>query len=98
MKIRDPIRIEKVANGHLQLSIRNRGLFNILLLRFILQVRHRFRRKGGHIILPDEGAGPDYIRGEIRLQTGYEHYSGLYILSSDDEGDRFLSKLSNELA
>jgi hypothetical protein len=98
MKIQGPIRIEKIANGHLMLTIRNRGLFNILYLRFILQVRHGFCRKGDHIILPDEGIGPDYICGKICLHTGYEHFSGLYIMSDDDAGDKFINLLKDELS
>jgi hypothetical protein len=98
LKIRGPITVEKVANGHLCLSMRNRGLFNILFLRFKLQIQHGFCRKGAHVILPDEGIGPDYIRGKIHLETGYDNCTGLYILSSDNEGDKFITMLHKELA
>mgnify|MGYP001615041208 CR=1 FL=1 len=97
MKIRGQIKLKTAADGHMILSLSNRGLFNTLMLRFKLQLRHGFSRKGRHILLPDEGIGPDYIRGNISLKTGYDEF-GLYLLAINDEGDSFLRSLAKELA
>jgi hypothetical protein len=89
--------LTRVANGHLQLSVQDPGLLDGFLLRLKLQVGHGFRRQGKRITSLDEGIAPDFVRGSLRLEAGYDHWTGVYLLAEDEAGDQFLTGFASEL-
>jgi hypothetical protein len=90
--------IRKAAKGRVELYIKNARVFDILRLRWLLQVRHGFRRRGKRVSGFDEGISPDFVKDDLVLKAGYDTWVGFCLMANSEEGDRFLSKLMEELA
>ena len=98
LRIKGKLCVERAANGRLKLSIQNPGLLDHWLLRWKLQAGYGFRREGRRILGVGEGIVPDFVRERLRLEAGFDDFSGIYLLACDDEGDRFLTEFAQELA
>ena len=86
--------IETAANGHLVLNWPTAGhLFYILLCAW-LRLRYGVRRTGRQIVSPDDVILRDFVGKGLRLKSGWDNWSGDYLLSEDQAGDMFLSRLA----
>lgn len=88
-KLRPRMHLEVAANGR-TLATRPDGtaLWNAWLkawLRF-----QGFRRDGVEVVGSDEAIAPDYVRGDLRLNAGWDRWSGFYLMAVDEAGDDFL--------
>jgi hypothetical protein len=57
---------------------------------------HGFRAQGRTIPGAGESIFPDLVRGELRLESGYDEL-GHYLLSCSEPGDEFLRRLAQGL-
>ncbi len=79
------------VGGRVMLIFPNAQSLGFLTLRWKLQVTHHFHRRGRPVGVPYyEIIGSDYVRGSIKLHTGWEGSLGLYVVSDNPEGDEFL--------
>jgi hypothetical protein len=86
--------LETAANGHLTLNWPTAGRLSYTLLCWRLQFRHGFRRAGDQIAGYGEVIFPAFVRGGLRLLSGWDNWSGYYLLSEDEAGDEFLKLLA----
>jgi len=58
----------------------------------------QFKESGRSIIGLDEGILPSFVRGQITIETGFDNWSGHYLLAQCHEGDQLLVELAQHLA
>ena len=56
-----------------------------------------FSRHGATVAGFDEGIGPSFLHAELEISTGWDNWSGSYLLSNSDAGDAILRRLYAEL-
>jgi|GEM_PF-996637 len=85
--------VEIAANGHLMVGWPEAGPLFYGALRVWLRLRYGLRREGRTVCSPDgETLLPDFVGAGVRLESGWDNWSGYYLLSVDDFGDRFLRR------
>src|SRR4051794_14237922 len=84
--------VEVAANGHLMVSWPDAGHSSYVLLRGWLRLRHGLRSRGEIVDSPDDVILPDLIGVGVRLKSGWDNWSGYYLLSQDHAADRFLRR------
>ncbi|HEV3122124.1 MAG TPA: hypothetical protein VGY53_09485 [Isosphaeraceae bacterium] len=58
-----------------------------------LRLRYGLRRKGQAVYSPDAIILPDLVGAAVCLKSGWDIWSGYYLLSDDDAGDQFLRRI-----
>lgn len=89
--LRPRMRLEAAANGRLIASRTDGGEAFAIRLRLWLRLQG-FHREGRAIVGPDEVVLPDHVRGDLRLNAGWDCFAGHHLLAEDDAGDRFLRR------
>ena len=49
---------------------------------------------GRGVVSPDDIILPDFVTAGLRLEAGWDNWSGYYVLSEDEVGDTFLMRLA----
>jgi hypothetical protein len=92
MSFRPKTYFHTVANGHLELGWpdSSRDIFAVLSLW--LRLRYGLRRAGPTIndVAGDTAIFPDFVTEGVRRGSGWDNWSGYYLLSEDDASDQFL--------
>ena len=84
--------VETAANGHVVVNWPGAGRSFYALLCVWLRLRHGLCRRGVVVFSPDDIILPDLVGAGIRLKSGWDNWSGYYLLSEDHAGDRFLRR------
>ena len=85
--------VEITPNGHLLVGWPEASPLFFDALRVWLRLGYGLRREGRTIYSPDgDMILPDLVGAEVRLKSGWDNWSGYYLLSEDDAGDRFLRR------
>ncbi len=66
--------------------------YTILLWR--LRICYGLRREGRIVFSPDDIILPDLVGAGARLMTGWDNWSGNYLLSEDEAGDMLLKRVA----
>jgi hypothetical protein len=82
------------ATGRALLIINKRSLFTLLRVRALLQLRHGFHREGRRWFGCGEGVAPDFVRGALRLEAGFESMLGFTLHATSAESDAFLRRFA----
>jgi hypothetical protein len=85
--------VEVAANGHLIVSWPNAGHSFYIRLHLWLRLRHGLRREGRIVSSPDNIILPDLVGAGVRLNSGWDNWSGYYLLSTDNAGDQALERI-----
>jgi len=81
------------ANGHLMVSWPDAGHSFYTMLCSWLWLRHGLRRTGKTVYSPvDIIILPDLVGAGVRLESGWDNWSGYHFLSVDQAGDLFLRR------
>lgn len=84
--------VEVAANGHLMVNWPDAGhLFYVLLCGWH-RLRHDLRPRGQTVYASDDVILPDLVGVGVRLKSGWDNWSGYYLLSEDHPGDLFLRR------
>jgi hypothetical protein len=86
------------ANGHMTVNWPASGHSFFVLLRGWLRLRHGLRRSGRQVLSPDAIILPGLVGDGFRLRSGWDIWSGYYLLSEDRLGDLFLKRLAARAA
>jgi hypothetical protein len=89
--------LETAANGHRQLDWTAASHRDYVILCWRLRFQHGLRREGRGAFLGDDLILPDLVRDGLRLKSGWDNWSGYYLLSEDQAGGRFLERLATEV-
>ena len=85
------------ANGHLSLDF---GDYDSVLYQQAcakLENELGFIKRGETVAGLDEGVGPSFFRAELEISTGWNNWSGSYLLANSDAGDAILRHLYAEI-
>ena len=83
---------EMAENGHLKLSWPDAGhLFFTALILWRLRLFHGLRRTGRMVYSSGDIILPDLVGPGVRLMTGWDDWSGYYLLSEDEAGGQAAS-------
>ena len=83
--------IDLAANGHLW--VRTESLNEANRIGWLLMFRYFFVRWGFYrSAITDEAVYPDYIRGRLRIEAGWDNWSGYDFLSVNSDTDNFLER------
>ncbi|SMC29333.1 hypothetical protein SAMN02745857_03772 [Andreprevotia lacus DSM 23236] len=85
------------ANGHNFLTFEGRNTGKWREARDWL-LREGFVESGRNVIGVDEGVFPSFIKQEISIAAGFDHWSGDYLLATCTMGDNIIVSLANYLA
>ena len=94
MTLRPKLCMETAANGHLMVNWPDARHSFYVLLSGWLSLRHGLRRAGHWVVSPDDIILPDFVGKDIRLKSGWDNWSGYYLLSEDRAGDEFLRRFT----
>lgn len=88
-RLRPRMHLEVAVNGRI-LATRPDGtaLWNAWLGAWLRS--QGFRRDGRDVVGLDEAIAPDYVRGDLRLNAGWDRWSGYYLMAVNAAGDDFL--------
>jgi hypothetical protein len=89
--------LHTAANGHLTINLNDESSTYWPRLQRRLERELGFKRVGSGVLGMDEGIHPSFEGPEFRLLSGWDNWSGEYLLSESAAGDSFLSKLFDEL-
>ncbi|KJZ64163.1 hypothetical protein [Pseudomonas fluorescens] len=89
--------LQASSNGHLTIDFGDLPETDWETLENKLIEVWGFRRVGSVVIGLDEKIYPSFQRSDLTLATGWDIWSGHYVLSECAAGDGFLRKLFNEL-
>jgi hypothetical protein len=92
MKLSPKKYVEAAANGHVMVNWPDAGHRFYALLCAWLRFRHGLGRKGETVYAPGDIILPDLVGAGIRLKSGWDNWSGYYLLSDDHPGDVFLRR------
>ena len=81
--------LDRAANGHAVLH--TESWLVAMKLSAILCLQHGFRRCGEKVVGFDETLYPDFVRGNLRILAGWDHWMGYHFLSDGAEADQFLT-------
>lgn len=98
MKLRPRKYVDVAANGHVMVNWPDAVQSFYALLCAWLRLRHGLRRKGETVCAPDDIILPDLIGSGVRLKSGWDNWSGYYLLSEDHLGDLFLRRIFDQRA
>lgn len=93
MMLRPKKYVGVAANGHLMVNWPCAGHLFYDLLCGWLRLRHGLWRSGQAVYSPDDIILPDLVGEGIRLKSGWDNWSGYYLLAEDDLGDLFLGRI-----
>jgi hypothetical protein len=86
---------ETAANGHLMLSWPEAGRLFYAALLWRLRRFHGLRHSGRVVVSPGNIILPDLVGPGIRIKSGWDNWSGYYLLSEDEFGDSLLKRLAS---
>lgn len=79
------------ANGFA--CIRTSSALQRLRLGVLLMFRYGFLRRGrGTGLVADEAIYPAFVRGDLRIESGYDHRCGYDLLATDTASEQFLRR------
>lgn len=81
------------ANSHLFLTFEEYQSSLIHDISIYLETKLGFARIGATAVGLDEGNTQDFMKDGIRISTGWDNWSGEYLLSTSDDGDALLTEL-----
>ena len=84
--------LQTAANGHLALEFDDspEELWEAALERIKAEA---FHETGESVLGPGQSIFPCYVRWSILLMSGWDEWSGNYLLATCEDGDAFLEKL-----
>lgn len=88
--------VDTAANGHLMVSWPDAGHLFFTVLCAWLRLRHGLRREGRVICSPGDIILPDLVGRGVRLKSGWDNWSGYYLLAEDEAGDTFLKRFTSD--
>jgi hypothetical protein len=89
--------VETVASGHRMLRWPTAGHLFYVVLCWKLRLRHGLRRTGRQVVLYPDVLLPDFVGGDLRLNSGWDNWNGYHLVSMDEPGDLFLERLASEM-
>lgn len=89
--------LDTAANGHLTLSFNELSDSCWLSLAENLIRLRGFKRSGSPVISVDEKIHQSFQCAEFSLVSGWDHWSGHYLLSDSVQGDLFLQNLFDQI-
>jgi hypothetical protein len=89
--------LHTAANGHLALEFDDSPdtLWEAALERLSAEA---FRETGEPVLGPGQSIFPSYVRWSVLLLSGWDEWSGNYLLATCEDGDTFLEQLHARLA
>jgi len=93
-----PPSIHVAANKHLVIDFNS---YDSALYRqacHTLEQTFGFIQNGDTVTGLDEGIGPSFHRADVEISTGWDNWSGNYLLSNSSEGDDILQLLFARLS
>lgn len=88
--------ISIAANGHVSLDF---GVYDSVLYQQAsakLENELGFVRHGETVAGLDEGVSPSLLRAGLKIFSGWDNWSGSYLLANSDAGDAILRRLYAE--
>ncbi|VXB61011.1 hypothetical protein [Massilia sp. 9I] len=85
------------ANGHVTLEF---GDYDSVAYQQVcgkLENELGFSRQGDTVAGLDEGISPSFLRAELEISSGWDNWSGSYLLANSNAGDEILRLLYAEL-
>lgn len=84
------------ANGHVMIVF---GVYkNVLHQKAYSKLDNLgFTSRGTTLHGLEEGIEPSFFRAEVEILTGYDNWSGSYLLATSDEGDAILRHMYADL-
>ena len=89
--------ISIAASGHVTIDF---GAYDSELYQracATLEVALGFVRQGKTVFGLEQGVEPSFLRDEVEISTGWDNWSGRYLLANSDPGDAILRHLHADL-
>lgn len=86
------------ANGHVSLDFGDYDSAAYQQACARLENALGFIRHGETAAGLDEGVSPSFLRAELKISSGWDSWSGSYLLANSDAGDAILRQLYAELS
>lgn len=86
------------ANGHVALEFSDCDSVLYPQACATLESQQGFTRHGSTSAGLDEGITPSFFRADLEIFTGWDNWSGCYLLANSDAGDAVLRHLYAQLA
>ncbi|MBB1387775.1 hypothetical protein H5119_20065 [Pseudoalteromonas sp. SG45-5] len=90
--------ISEAANKHVTIDFNDYDNPKWSEAEKILEVELSFDRIGNQVAGIDEGIFPSFIKDDIKIDAGWDNWSGCYLLSTSKQGDELLKQLAVRLS
>ena len=90
--------ISEAANKHVTIDFNDYDNPQWSEAENILEVELSFVRIGNKVAGIDEGIFRSFIKGDIKIDAGWDNWSGCYLLSTSEKGDELLKTLAARLS
>ena len=85
--------LHTAANGHLTINFNDSPPSSWREVSDRLEKEYGFARSGHGVVGLDETILKDFVSRDLTLAAGWDIWSGYYLLSESEAGDRFLTNL-----
>ena len=90
------VSLDRIASG--SLAIHTESPIVAARIWFVLRFRHKFHRVGNTINALDEKIFPNYVRGDMTILAGWDHWLGYHFIANAKSDEPMLSSLYDRVA